>query len=152
MMRRKERGVSSEAEKTDPGRKKVLVVDDDSTIRAMVTLMLRTCNVKVYDARNGREGVSVAELIHPQLILLDLTMPGMDGVEVVEALRSHTDELLKKVPIIVFTASPEAMRKKALNAGANAVLEKPCPRQLLIQFIEMYLGPVCAKGGGRSNG
>lgn len=136
----------SDSEKTDPGRKKVLIVDDDSTIRAMVTLMLRTCNVKVYDARNGREGLSVAELVFPQLILLDLTMPGMDGVEVVEALRAHPSEIIKKIPVVIFTASPEPMRKKALAAGANAVLAKPCPRQLLIQFIEMYLGPVCGRG------
>lgn len=133
-------------EKTDPGRKKVLVVDDDSTIRAMLSLMLRSCNVKLYDARNGREGVAVAELITPQLILLDLTMPGMDGIEVVKTLRAHPNELLKTVPIVLFTASPEHMRQQALEEGANAVLEKPCPRQLLIQFIEMYLGPVCSKG------
>lgn len=132
-----------DAEKTDPGRKKVLIVDDDSTIRAMVTLMLRTCHVKVYDARNGREGVAVAELVLPQLILLDLTMPGMDGIEVVEAIRAHPNDLLRKVPVVIFTASPEPMRKKAVAAGANAVLEKPCPRQLLMQFVEMYLGPVC---------
>lgn len=139
-----------DAEKTDPGRKKVLIVDDDSTIRAMVTLMLRTCYVKVYDARNGREGVAVAELVLPQLILLDLTMPDMSGVEVVQALRAHPSELLQKVPIVIFTASPEAMRKQALDLGATAVLQKPCPRQILIQFIEMYLGPVCGKG--RSGG
>ena len=132
--------------KTDPGRKKVLVIDDDSTIRAMMSLMLRTCNVKIYDARNGLEGIAIAELIPPQLILLDLTMPGMDGIEVVKRLRSHTSDVLKKVPIVLFTASPEHMRKQAMDAGANAVLEKPAPRQLLIQFIEMYLGPVCGKG------
>lgn len=132
--------------KTDPGRKKVLVIDDDSTIRAMMSLMLRTCNVKIYDARNGLEGLAVAELLPPQLILLDLTMPGMDGIEVVKRLRAHTSEVLRKVPIVLFTASPEHMRKQAMDAGANAVLEKPAPRQLLIQFIEMYLGPVCGKG------
>jgi CheY-like chemotaxis protein len=132
--------------KTDPGRKKVLVIDDDSTIRAMMSLMLRTCNVKIYDARNGLEGIAIAELIPPQLILLDLTMPGMDGIEVVKRLRAHASDVLKKVPIVLFTASPEHMRKQAMDAGANAVLEKPAPRQLLIQFIEMYLGPVCGKG------
>jgi CheY-like chemotaxis protein len=138
--------VTTDNEKTDPGRKKVLVVDDDSTIRAMMSLMLRSCNVKIYDARNGREGLAVAELILPQLILLDITMPGMDGIEVVKVLRAHTNETIKKVPIVLFTASPEAMRVRAMAEGANAVLEKPAPRQLLIQFIEMYLGPVCGKG------
>jgi CheY-like chemotaxis protein len=136
----------TDPEKTDPGRKKVLVIDDDSTIRAMMSLMLRTCNVKIYDARNGLEGSALAELIPPQLILLDITMPGMDGIEVVKRLRAHTSEVLQKVPIVMFTASPENLRKQAMDAGANAVLEKPAPRQLLIQFIEMYLGPVCSKG------
>lgn len=139
----------NDSEKTDPGRKKVLLIDDDSTIRAMMSLMLRQCHVKVYDARNGREGVAVAELVLPQLILLDLTMPGMDGVQVVHALRGHSNDLLKKVPIVLFTASPENMRKQAIEAGANAVLEKPAPKHLLIQFIEMYLGPVCGKGRSR---
>lgn len=124
----------------------MLLVDDDSTIRAMMSLMLRSCHVKIYDARNGREGVSVAELVFPQLILLDLTMPGMDGLQVVQTIRNHPNELLRKVPIVLFTASPENMRKQAIEAGANAVLEKPAPRHLLIQFIEMYLGPVCQKG------
>lgn len=137
--------MGEKSEITDPGKKKILIVDDDSTIRAMVALMLRTCDVKVYDARSGREGVSVAELVRPQLILLDLTMPGMDGVEVVEILRAHKDEVLKQVPVLIFTASPESIRKKALAAGANSIIEKPCPRSLMIQFIEMYLGPVCSK-------
>jgi CheY-like chemotaxis protein len=138
--------VPSTSETTDPGRKKLLVIDDDSTIRAMMSLMLRTCNVKIYDARNGVEGIAVAELIPPQLILLDITMPGMDGIEVVKRLRAHTSEVLQKVPIVMFTASPENLRKQAMDAGANAVLEKPAPKQLLIQFIEMYLGEsICGK-------
>lgn len=112
----------------------------------MMSLMLRTCNVKIYDARNGVEGIAVAELIPPQLILLDITMPGMDGIEVVKRLRAHTSEVLQKVPIVMFTASPENLRKQAMDAGANAVLEKPAPKQLLIQFIEMYLGEsICGK-------
>lgn len=123
----------------------MLVVDDDSTIRAMIALMLRTCSVKVYDARSGREGIAVAQLIRPQLILLDLTMPGMDGVEVVKQLRNHPDETLQKVPVLIFTASPESVRQRALDAGATSIVEKPCSRHLLIQFIEMYLGPVCGK-------
>lgn len=140
--------MTTSSETTDPGKKKILVVDDDSTIRAMVALMLRHCKVKVYDARNGREAMSVAELIRPQLVLLDLTMPGMDGIETTKALRGHTDEVLQQVPILLLTASPEHMRKQALDAGADAVLEKPCPKSILIQFIEMYLGPVCS--GGKS--
>lgn len=126
----------------------MLVVDDDSTIRAMVALMLRHCRVKVFDARNGREALSVAELVRPQLVLLDLTMPGMDGIAVVKALRAHTDEVLRTVPIVLLTASTEHMRKQALDAGANAVLEKPCPKTILVQFIEMYIGPVCSGGKG----
>jgi CheY-like chemotaxis protein len=134
------------SETTDPGKKKVLVVDDDATIRAMVALMLRHCKVKVYDARNGREAVAVGELIRPQLVLLDITMPGVDGIEVVKTMRSHTDEVLRTVPIIMLTASPEEMRQRALDAGANSVLEKPFPKSILIQFVEMYLGPVCSGG------
>lgn len=133
---------------TDPGKKKVLIVDDDSTIRAMVALMLRHCRVKVFDARNGQEALSVAELVRPQLVLLDLTMPGIDGIEVVRRLRAHTDYVLKAVPIILLTASSLSARQQALDAGANAVLEKPCPKTILLQFVEMYIGPVCSGGKG----
>jgi len=129
--------------KTDPGRKKILVVDDDTTVRAMLMLMLRACNVKVIDARNGQEGLAIAELMKPQLILLDLTMPVMDGTAVVKAIRAHADAYVKTIPIVIFSASPMSMRKAALEAGANAVLEKPCPKGILLQFVEMYLGPVC---------
>ncbi len=138
--------MSTDAEKTDPGRKKVLVVDDDNTIRLMITLMLRNCALKLYDARNGTEALNIAEMMKPQLILLDLTMPGMDGISVVKALRSHTDVYLTTVPIVLFTASPKHMRTMAMEAGANAVLEKPCPKRLVVQTVEMYLGPVCSKG------
>lgn len=131
---------------TDPGKKKVLVIDDDSSIRALVMLMMRQCAVKVFDARNGQEGIRVAELIHPQLVLLDLNMPILNGLAVVKHLRSHPSEVLRTVPIVLFTASPEKQQEEALAAGATAVLGKPCPKSLLLQFVEMYLGPVC---GGR---
>lgn len=129
--------------KTDPGRKKILVVDDDTTVRAMLMLMLRACNVKVIDARNGQEGLSIIELMKPQLILLDLTMPVLDGTGVVKLVRAHSNPQVRAIPIIIFSASPMPMRKDALDAGANAVLEKPCPKGILLQFVEMYLGPIC---------
>jgi CheY-like chemotaxis protein len=67
-------------------------------------------------------------------------MPIMDGTAVVQAIRAHSDAYVKTIPIVVFSAAPMHLRAAALHAGANAILEKPCPRHILLQFVEMYLG------------
>jgi DNA-binding response OmpR family regulator len=86
---------------------KILVVEDDSSIREVVTEILRQNGFEVITATNGKDGLSIALDQHPSLILLDIIMPELDGLSVLEQLR--TDDWGKTVPVIIHTnMNPDA--------------------------------------------
>lgn len=86
---------------------RILIVEDDPSIREVVTEMLRENGFNVVTASNGQDGLTIALDQHPSLILLDLIMPELDGLSVLEQLR--TDEWGKTVPVIIHTnMSPDA--------------------------------------------
>ena len=86
---------------------KILIVEDDEYIREMVTQMLRENGFEVITANNGRDGLNAAFDHHPSLILLDIIMPELDGLSVLEQLRK--DDWGKDVPVIIHTnMSPDA--------------------------------------------
>jgi two-component system alkaline phosphatase synthesis response regulator PhoP len=84
------------------GKRKILAVDDDSEVLQIVTDKLKSGGFNVVQAVNGQDGLRLAESEHPDLILLDLLMPIMGGLEVMKKLR-ESDEWGKNVPIIVIT-------------------------------------------------
>lgn len=91
----------------DYGNHRILIVEDDAYIREMVTQMLRENGFEVITANNGRDGLNAAFSQHPSLIILDIIMPELDGLSVLEQLR--TDDWGKKVPVIIHTnLSPDA--------------------------------------------
>jgi len=113
---------------------RVLVVDDDKFIRRFLEELLTEAGFGVIQAENGSEGVRLAVETDPEVILLDLVMPGMDGLEVVRRLRSLSR--FKFVPIIVLTARGD--REKTVNpflVGADDYLSKPIDRDELIARI-----------------
>jgi two-component system KDP operon response regulator KdpE len=100
---------------------RVLVVDDEPQIRRALLTNLRARGHEVELAESGEEALAVAAHVHPDLVLLDLGLPGIDGVEVVEGLRGWSE-----VPIIVLTArTEEADKVQALDAGADDYVTKP---------------------------
>jgi CheY-like chemotaxis protein len=98
-------------------------------------LYLMRLNYKLLEAKNGLEGLGVAKQFEPHLIITDLTMPVMDGIALVKAIRA--DDRLKKTPIIVITGTSSEFQTKASEAGADAVLNKPVVRRDLIEIIEV---------------
>ena len=78
---------------------RILVIDDDPEIAELLTIILRPHGLRVYHARDGREGLKNAYELHPDLIILDVTMPEVDGWEVCARLRELSD-----VPILMLTA------------------------------------------------
>lgn len=91
----------------EPANHRILIVEDDVSIREVVTEMLRENGFNVVTASNGRDGLTIALDQHPSLILLDLIMPELDGLSVLEQLR--TDEWGKTVPVIIHTnMNPDA--------------------------------------------
>jgi two-component system cell cycle response regulator DivK len=103
----------------------VLVVDDSPDARAMYGDYLRLCGFRVVTANNGEEGVAAAHAEWPAVIVMDLSMPQMDGWEAIRHLRQ--DPLTAEIPIIalsahVFGDAPD----RAREAGADLCLSKPC--------------------------
>ena len=102
--------------------KKILVVDDLEANRDIFTSLLED-KYQVMEAGNGQEGLELAEKEHPDLIFLDLSMPGMGGLEMVRLLRRHGS--LYPIPVIAVTALTVVNAKQALEAGCNDYLLKP---------------------------
>lgn len=99
----------------------VLVVEDDSPIRNLITTTLKTNNYRYLTAANGESAISQTASHNPDIILLDLGLPDIDGVEVIKKIRTWTN-----TPIIVISARTEDADKiEALDAGADDYLTKP---------------------------
>jgi CheY-like chemotaxis protein len=120
------------------GSSTLLIVDDNPENRSLVTTFLDSLGFKVLEASNGQEGLVMATRHQPDLIVTDLSMPIMDGFELMRRLRTHPD--LRLVPIVVASASVfGADRQRSLDAGANTFLPKPIQMDDLLAAIKRYL-------------
>ena len=119
-------------------RKKVLVVDDIAKNRAVVTDLLTPLGFEVAEAANGREGVKMAQRLQPDLILMDIAMPELDGLAAARLLRRL--DALREVPILALSASVSASdSEQSLAAGANAFLAKPLDADKLLEQMARLL-------------
>ncbi|NQU30444.1 MAG: response regulator [Anaerolineae bacterium] len=111
---------------------KVLAIDDDIAMTELLTLLLQSQNFEIKTANNGPDGIELLREIKPDIILLDLMMPGMDGWETCKKIRSFGN-----IPIIVISAlnNPEIVAS-ALDAGADDFLVKPIPNKVLVAHIK----------------
>jgi len=112
-------------------RKKILIVDDESGICNVVKEGLeKTGNFEVDIAVNGKEGIRVAKDVRPDLILLDIRMPGMDGLEVIERLKADRDTMA--IPVVMLTAvDDDAARIKSAQLFNEQYITKP------VEIIEL---------------
>ncbi|PYQ55832.1 MAG: response regulator [Acidobacteria bacterium] len=112
----------------------VLLVDDYEDNRRLFAEYLELSGFRTAVAGNGAEGLAKANALHPEVIVMDLAMPDLDGFEVTRRLRA--DEGTRRTPVIALTAYPMGYsRHAALAAGCDAYLTKPCgPRQLLAEI------------------
>ncbi len=118
--------------------KKVLVVEDDQDNREMVLKVLKHNGYRAVEAVDGQEAIEKAEAENPDLILLDLYIPKMDGYEVTRRLKGDRD--LKHIPIIALTAhAMKGNREEALAAGCDGYIAKPINVRELPQKIEHFL-------------
>ena len=102
----------------------VLVAEDDEDIRLMMVTLLRLKGYKTAEARDGQETLDVARVLRPDVILMDLQLPRLNGFAVARFVRQT--EALRGVPIIVVSAhDPAKHRNLALAAGCNAYVQKP---------------------------
>jgi signal transduction histidine kinase/DNA-binding response OmpR family regulator len=120
-------------------RRKVLVVDDTEANRAVLWDTLGQLGLEVSEARNGAEALSAAQADRPDLILMDLRMPVMDGFEATRKIRAIAS--LKTVPIVAVSASAtQEVRDESLAAGADDFLAKPVLYEELVETLARHLG------------
>lgn len=113
---------------------KILIVDDDAQIRLGLNARLRDCGYKTAFAEDGVGVMAAALRERPDLILLDLGLPGGDGFLVMKRLRQNSN--LAHIPVIVLTArEPEANEKRSLDAGAVGFFQKPVDNDTLLGAI-----------------
>jgi len=115
-------------------KKRVLIVDDERSILAVLRIKLKVSGYDILTASNGEEALDLVKSARPDLMLLDVIMPGMDGFEVLEKLRAFSE-----LPVIVISARSEN-GEKALSLGANDFLAKPLDVDEMVRKIRGLLG------------
>ena len=116
----------------------VLAVDDSKTIRTIIKKMFSAFECTLYEADNGLKGLAVAVEKNPDLIILDIDMPGLNGLEVLMKLRN--DDKFMKTPVFMLTAkSKEANIRIAMELGVSAFIAKPFKKADLLDRVQSVL-------------
>jgi CheY-like chemotaxis protein len=116
--------------------KKVLIVEDVADIRLMMKIILDSYGYETLTANDGYEAIEKVREFHPDLILMDLKMPIMDGINAIKFIRSFEDE---QVPILAVTAFDSEYHQKAILAGCNQVISKPVDFNNFKFLLNQYL-------------
>lgn len=118
--------------------KRILIVEDDEKNMYLISFILKKNGYEVLEAWTGEEGVELAIKERPDLIIMDIQLPGIDGLEATKRIReSEADD---EIPIVAFTSyAMTGDREKALDAGCTGYLEKPIDPETFMEEIEKYL-------------
>ncbi len=113
---------------------KILAIDDTATLRQLLCHCLRDAGHEVYEAENGSEGMAKFEAHRPALVITDLNMPIMDGIEFTRACREHPDG--QDTPIVILTTetAPD-LKSEGRRAGATAWMVKPFMPETLLSLV-----------------
>lgn len=120
--------------------KKIMVVDDEPEILGILKFRMSSWGYDALTAQNGKEGLRMAEEKKPDLILLDVMMPGMSGFDVLKELKSK--DSTKNIPVIMITvAAAKHEVDEGIKLGAAYYLSKPYDAQELLNRIKSIIGP-----------
>ncbi|MAI07578.1 MAG: response regulator [Magnetococcales bacterium] len=118
--------------------KKILTVDDSASIRQMVSFTLKQAGYDVVEAIDGVQGLSKAKSEAPHLIITDLNMPNMNGIEMIKGIRQVADH--KFTPILMLTTESDTTKKmEGKEAGATGWIVKPFNPEQLIKVIQKVM-------------
>lgn len=118
---------------------KILIADDELRLRKVVSMHIKKSGYEVIEANNGRHALELAKEKNPDIIVLDIMMPEMDGIEACRAIKA--DPNLKDKPVILLTAKAESQDIEAgMKAGAVEYLTKPFSPKELISKIKNIIG------------
>ncbi|MBI3762220.1 MAG: response regulator [Chloroflexi bacterium] len=116
----------------------VLIADDDASLRLLVSTTLADDSLELLEAPDGQQALALARQRRPDLILLDVSMPGLTGLEVCRALKANLPTA--RVPVVMLTAQgQDSDRERGLAAGAAAYLTKPFSPLQLLHLVEGLL-------------
>ena len=113
---------------------KILIVEDNQGAREMLSAILRGNGFKVVEAEDGQSGLAKAKNERPDLIITDICMPKLGGIDMIKHLRSHSD--FTNVPILALTAYTGELLTEAIRAGADRALQKPIDFDYFFSTIE----------------
>ncbi len=119
--------------------KKILIVDDDATVHLIVTKILAENGYDVVSAKNGEQGFQLALSERPQLIILDVIMPGIKGRDLCAKFKTYS--VLKNIPVVFLTAKNSQDDVQAeLDAGAVSHLTKPIDAKSVLSTVKSIIG------------
>lgn len=117
--------------------KRILYIEDNEQNRRLIRKVLNFNGYDVLEAEDGLKGIAVAAREHPDLILMDINLPGIDGMEATSRLKSSPD--LSEIPIIALTAAAmRGDRERIMASGCDGYLQKPIDSLLVIETIREY--------------
>jgi two-component system chemotaxis response regulator CheY len=123
--------------------KRVLTVDDASTMRKMISLTLKTAGYEVVEATDGPEALDLISKLDVDLMIFDVNMPKMNGIELVRRVRSNSR--YSRTPIIMLTTETEQrMRTEAKTAGATGWINKPFKQDHLVGAVSKVFSMIAA--------
>jgi CheY-like chemotaxis protein len=126
-------------------RKTILIVEDNEDNRAIYTQYLAHAGFRVVEAANGQEGIDLTRQERPDIILMDISMPVMDGLTATRRLKA--DPELRSIPIIALTAHAMAADEEMVReAGCDGYIAKPVVPRAVREEIERWIGPSAAAG------
>src|SRR6185369_10908805 len=112
----------------------VLIVDDSIDAREMYSLYLRHCGFRTYTSPDGSAAIDMALEYRPDVVVMDLAMPYVDGITAIRRLKMHPRT--RRIPVILLTGYPsKAIQQGALEAGADVFLTKPCLPEDLERYV-----------------
>ncbi|MGH7482187.1 MAG: response regulator [Longimicrobiales bacterium] len=124
-------------------RKTVLIVEDNEDNRIVYTTILAHHGYEVLEAKNGEEGIQIARDHHPDLILMDISVPVIDGWKATKILKEDHDTAA--IPVIALTAHALAEdRETARSVGCDGYLAKPCEPRTVVAEVEKFIGPAAS--------
>lgn len=118
--------------------KTILVVEDFEDNRYLLKYQLEQLGYKVIQAEDGQEAIQMFKYHSPDLVIMDIALPLVDGLTATRFIRENLDQN-SEIPIIAFTASGDSIYKDAINAGCSTLLSKPLEIDALQPVIEEYL-------------
>lgn len=118
--------------------KKILVIEDNALNMKLVVTLLRLSKFEIIEAKDAEDGLKLAQIHRPNLILMDIHLPGMNGLHATRVIKGDAE--LKDVPVVALTSYVmEGDKEKIINAGCDGYISKPIDTRHFLETLSAYL-------------